>query len=107
MDEFTKLITELEKLSILQTKGGWAENLPDNIWENHFKGNFKEVNSGLNVNESRWYETSTSVVKIYGKLLGITFITKLYSESSSYEDCYVTIRFNQMKEIRIISYESM
>ena len=107
MERFNELLKKLQALKITQTKGDWAENLPDNIWENHFKGNFKEVNSGLNVNESRWYETSTSVVKIYGKLLGITFITKLYSESSSYEDCYVTIRFNQMKEIKIISYESM
>jgi hypothetical protein len=82
----------------------WAENLPQEIWDEHFKGNFKEIARGLNVDQRRHYETSISVIEIYGKILGIRHITNLYSESSSCEDCYVTIDFFEMEEITIKSY---
>jgi len=105
MEKFNELLKKLQDLNITQTKGDWAENLPDDIWKEYFKANFKEVKSGLDVDTHRWYETSTNVIEIFGGLLGITFITNMFSESQDYEDCYVTIEFNQMKEVQTISYE--
>ena len=107
MEKFNELLKKLQALNITQTKGDWAENLPEDIWEDYFKASFKEVKSGLNVNTERWYETSTSVIEVCGGLLGITFITNMFSESQDYEDCCVTIEFNQMKEEKTISYKCL
>ena len=107
MEKFNELLKKLQVLNITQTKGDWAENLPEDIWEDYFKASFKEVKSGLNVNTERWYETSTSVIEVCGGLLGITFITNMFSESQDYEDCFVTIEFNQMKEEKTISYKCL
>lgn len=105
MERFNELLKKLQALKITQTKGDWAENLPEDIWENYFKANFKEVKSGLDVDTRRWYETSTTVIEICGGLLGVTFITNMFSESQDYEDCYVTIEFSEMKEVQTISYK--
>ncbi len=105
MEKFNELLSKLKELNITQTKGDWAENLPEEIWEQYFKANFKELKSGIEVETHRWYETSTTVIEICGGLLGITFITNMFSESQDYEDCYVTIEFSEMKQVQTISYE--
>jgi len=107
MEKFNELLEKLKGLKITQTESDWAECLPAEIWEEHFKGNFKELKSGLDVETHRWYEVSTSVIEIYGKCLGISHITNLFSESSSHEDCYVTIGFFEMEEIMIKSYKKV
>jgi hypothetical protein len=104
MEKFNELLEQLQELKIVQTEMDWAENLPQEIWDEHFKGNFKEITRGLNVDQRRHYETSISVIEIYGKILGIRHVINLYSESSSCEDCYVTIDFFEMEEITIKSY---
>ena len=105
MEKFNELLEQLQGLKIVQTSIDWAENLPEQIWNDHFKGNFKELKSGLDIDQRRHYETSISVIEIYGKPLGIRHITNLYSESSSCEDCYVTIEFFEMEEVTIKSYK--
>ena len=105
MGKFKELLEELDGLNILQTESDWAENLPEEIWEEYFKGNFKEVASGLNVETHRWYERSTSVVVIYGRFIGITFITNMFSESQEYEDCAVKILFCEMEKVSVVSYK--
>ena len=104
MDKFNELLKELQTLNIIQTSIDWAEDLPEQIWNDYFKGNFKQLTSGLDTDTRRWYETSISVIEIYGKFLGIKHISNLFSESSSCEDCYVTIKFFEMEPIQIISY---
>jgi hypothetical protein len=104
MEKFNELLEQLQGLKIVQTSMDWAENLPEQIWDDHFKGNFKPIKNGLDVDQRRHYETSISVIEVYGKPLGIRHITNLYSESSSCEDCYVTIEFFEMKEVSVITY---
>lgn len=104
MEKFNELLKELQGLNIVQTSIDWAENMPDKIWDDHFKDNFKELGRGLDVDQRRHYETSVSVIEIYGKPLGIRHITNLYSESSSCEDCCVDMEFFEMEEVTIKSY---
>lgn len=105
MEKFNELLEQLKELKIVQTSIDWAENLPEQIWNDHFNGNFKELKNGIDVDQRRHYETSISVIEIYEKPLGIRHITNLFSESSSCEDCYVTIEFFEMEEVTIKSYE--
>lgn len=105
MSKFNELLNELSGLNKTQTAGDWAENLPESIWENHFKDNFKEMEVGLDVDKHRWYEVSTTVIEIYGELLGIRHITNMFSESQDWEDCCVTIKFIEMKGVQAVRYE--
>lgn len=105
MEKFNELLEQLQGLKIVQTSMDWAENLPEQIWNDHFKGNFKQLKIGLDVDTHRWYETSISVVEIYGKPLGIRHITNLFSESTSCGDCHVTIEFFEMEEVVVKSYQ--
>lgn len=104
MEKFEKLLNELNELKIIQQSIDWAECLPENIWREHFENKFKQLASNLDPDTHRWYETSVSVVGIYDRILGIRHITNLFSESSSCEDCYVTIKFFEMQEVTIKSY---
>lgn len=105
MEKFNELLTKLKKLEIIQFSGDWAENLPDDIWEEYFNENFEEVKKGLDVDEHRWYETSITVIKIFGRFLGIRHITNMYSAQQDFEDCYEKIKFMEMKEVPSITYE--
>jgi len=99
-----ELLEKLNGLNLTQTKMDWAENIPDDIWEEYFKGNFKEVASNLNVDTRRWYEVSTTVIYIFNFYLGIRHITNIFSESSMIEDCYVKMEFMEMEEVQTTTY---
>lgn len=105
--EFNELLEKLKYLSIEQKESDWAENLPEDIWNEHFKGKFKPLKLGFDIDRHRWYETSVTVVEVYGKPLGIRSITNVFSESSSVEDCSFTLEFFEMKEVSVISYEAV
>jgi len=107
MDKFEELLKELKSLDIIQTSGDWSECLPNEIWNKHFKGNFKNVKRGIDIDTHRWYETSIEVINIYDKLLGIKGITNIFSEGSDFESCYVKIEFFEMKEVQVVSYKKM
>jgi len=103
--KFDELLKELNAAEIIQTAGDWEENIPQDIWEKYFKKNpYEEQASGINPDTHRWYEISTTVVKIFDRFLGIKYITKLFSESGGFEDCYVSMKFTEMDEIMQISY---
>lgn len=104
MEKFNELLEKLNGLKLIQKQMDWAKCLPKEIWNEHFKDNFKQLKSGLDPDAHRWYESSISVISIYDKLLGIKHIANLFSESSSCEDCYVTIEFFEMKEVTVVSY---
>jgi len=105
MDKFDELLKKLKSFKEIQKKGDWAENLPQDIWEEHFNKNFSQVASGLDTQTHRWYETSTTVIKIYERFLGIAYITNMFSEMQDYEDCYVEINYSEMEEVQITSYK--
>jgi hypothetical protein len=107
MEKFDELLAKLKELEIVQTQGDWQENIPEDIWEEYFKDNFEEVKHGLEVDTHRWYETSITVIKIFGRFLGIGYITNMFSEESSYEDCFVKLWFCEMKEAQTTTYEQV
>jgi hypothetical protein len=105
--ENKELVEKLNELNITQHSIDWTENLPDEVWEDHFVDKFKEVENGLDIDTRRWYETSVTVLKINGGYIGIHRISNTFSESMMVEDCYHTLRFEEMREIQITSYESI
>jgi|GEM_PF-3074250 hypothetical protein len=107
MSEFGELLEKLNKDKIIQSFVDWDESLPKDIWENHFRYRFKEVEFGLDVETHRWYEISTSVVQIYERFLGIRHITNVFSEGMDVEDCYVNMEFFEMEEVKVISYKKV
>ena len=104
MDKFNNLLEELNQLEIIQKSIDWEECIPEEIYLKHFKDNFKILKYNLEPDEHRHYQTSVSVINIYNRILGIRHITNVFSESSCCEDCFVTIKFFEMKEISIITY---
>ena len=108
MEKFKKMLAELQGLNLIQEEGDWEECLPEEIWEKYFnRVENEEVCSGLNVDKHRWYEISTTVISIYGGLLGIRLATDLSGEDMDWEDCYVSIEFLEMEEIQITSYKQV
>ena len=100
------LVQKLNDLKITQTRGEWEENIPEDIWYEYFEGkNRTAVKEGLDVDTHRWYETSITVIEFGGALLGIEYITNMFSESQDYEDCYHTIQFYEMEEYQTVSYK--
>lgn len=107
MENFYELLEKLNGLKLIQTSIDWTECLPDEIWNEHFNDNFEHLKGGLEIDRHRWYETSTSVIKIYDKLLGVRHISNLFSEDSSCEDCCFTLLFFEMQEFTTISYRQI
>ena len=107
MNEFEGLLEELNRSKIIQNFSDWEESLPEDIWENHFRDRFKEIDSGLDVETHRWYEISTCVVGIYGSLLGISYISNVFSEGIDVGDCCVDMQFFEMKEVEVVSYQKV
>lgn len=108
-DLFDELLRELQNANIKQTSMEWEENIPEDIWDNHFRygdleDNFKVVATGLDVDTRRWYETSITVIKIYGRFLGMRWVTNLFSEQMEPQDTNHTPLFFEMEEIQTTSY---
>jgi hypothetical protein len=106
MEKFDELLKTLNNLKITQKHMDWGENIPLDIWNEHFQ-EYKPLAYGLDVDTHRWYETSISVISIYGRIMGIRHISNLFSESSEVEDCYVTMEFFEMEEIQVTSYKQL
>ncbi len=106
-EQFKSLLDELSKQPIIATSCDWVECIPSEIWEKHFKENCKGPMKGLDVDRHRWYEISTSVIEIYGKVLGIRHVTNLFSESMDVSDCCEPLEFFEMEEIKTVSYKKL
>ena len=102
-ERFDTMLKRLKAEAILDT-GGWEEVIPDDIWLEFFRGNHKVVAKGLDVDTHRCYETSTTVVRVEGGLLGINHITNIFSESMCYSDCGIKALFCEMQEKKTITY---
>ena len=101
-----ELVEYLNSLEIIQ-KGSWDEDIPEEIWEKYFENKYETVDSELDIDKHRWYETSTEVIKINDGFIGIRSVTQRYSENSSIEDMYWSLMFFEMKEIKIVSYKAI
>lgn len=105
MNKFDELMDELHDADMRQTAIDWSENIPEDIWNKYFEGNYEEVEDGLFVEKYRWYETSTVVIKIFDRYLGIDLVTDLFSEQMCVTDCYVDMSFGEMKQVNTVTYE--
>lgn len=100
-----ELIKHLNELKIVSTTE-WEENIPDDIWDKYFNGTYHVVESNLNIDKHRWYETSIEVIRMDDDtLMGIESITDQYNEMSEYEDHYYTLKFYEMEEIPSFTYK--
>jgi len=98
-----KFIEKLNELKIIQKNIEFIEDLPEDIYKEYFEGK-KPVEEGIGVDKHRWYETSIKVFEFEGKFLGVESITDMFSESSSVEDCFHTIRFLEMETLEAVIY---
>ena len=101
-DKFNGLLKELNKNEIEQTSY-WEDCIPKEIYKKYFD-KYTLVTTGIDIDTHRWYETSTTVIKIYGKFLGIDHIAQVFSESMGFGDCGVNINFFEMEEFTTVSY---
>lgn len=106
MDKFDALLAQLKGCTEFESRHDFLEVLPESIAEEHFKSeeNYKIVAEGLDVDKHRWYETSITVIEIYGRLLGVRLVTDLFSESMSYSDVGWEPAFFEMVQVQVVSY---
>lgn len=106
----TELVKELTNLKITQTQMDWEESMEMEDWERLIKGKLTLVETGLDVDAHRWYEKSTSVYRYFEpngdiRLLGVSHVSNLFSESMDVEDCYAGMEFFEMVEVPSVTYK--
>lgn len=106
MEDIKKVIDELNKLELIQKDFDLDENLPEDVYKKYFEDK-KPIEEGLDVDKHRWYETSVQVFQFGDSFLGVRSITDLKGESSCVEDCFVTIDFFEMEEVKTITYKKI
>jgi len=100
-----ELVEFLNNQEIIQERD-WLEDIPEDIYKEYFDlPNNRAYLDTVAVNEHRWYEDAIEVYKFDDEFLGVNTITKLYSESSGYEDCYHTLKFYVMEQIPSVTYK--
>lgn len=106
-DDFEVLLDDLKEMSIPQSSLEWMESLSEYVWQKHFKGNksIKYLSEELDIDRRRWYDSSISVVEIYGYLLGVKHVFNMYSEGSEVTDLDFEMQFFEMEEIKTVSYK--
>jgi hypothetical protein len=98
-----EILNELNGLEIIQKSIDFEEDLPENIYEKYFSR--KPLETELDIDKHRWYETGISVWETEKGLLGIRSVTNIYSENSSVEDMYWELMFFEMEEFTTVSYK--
>ncbi len=98
-----EIIEKLNNLKILQKSIEFEEDLPEEIYKQYFEG--RDLDSGLDVQKHRWYETSISVYEIAEGFLGVRSVTDVFSEQSEVIDMFHTLEFFEMKQVQTTTYE--
>lgn len=98
-----EIIDELNNLKIIQKTIDFLEDLPEDIYKKWFEN--RDVDSDLNVNKHRWYETSISVFEIPQGFIGVKSVTDTFSEQSMVEDMFHTLEFFEMEPIITTTYK--
>ena len=101
-----ELIEKLNNLQIHQTKSEWEDDIPEDIWNEHLEGKYTTVEYELDVDKHRHYEIATDVLEFENFILGVRYISNLYSEESDYGDCYHHLQFFEMEEFATIAYRA-
>lgn len=106
MNTVKELAKYLNDEKIESTSMDWTESIPEDMWLEVFVPlDYTTVDSGLDVDTRRWYETSVTVIKVLDGFLGIRNVTNIFSESMSVSDASVTMEFYVMEEVPSISYK--
>lgn len=106
MDKFDLLLKQLQESEDVNKELDFLEIVPTSIYEEHFSddSNYKVVKEGLGVDKHRWYETSTTVVEIYGRFLGCQHVSGIFSESMDASDCGFPAEFFEMEKVPSFKY---
>ncbi len=104
---FDNFLAEVKKNPINQTNTNWEENIPESVWEGHFRENYKILETNLDIDRHRWYERSTTVINIDGRFLGMNLVTNIFSESMGVEDIVSEVLFFEMEEVQTVSYREI
>lgn len=95
-DELIDLINKAELPSVHH-----VDDLPSDIYD-VLDGNV--VACGLEVDEHRWFETSTTVYRVGDWFIGLDGPSKLYGENSSWEDLCCPVVAFEMDQIQSVTY---
>ena len=98
--EFEAMLKEFQATEMLQHDDSMA-------YEKYFD-RLKKVDSGLDVDKHRWYETSTTVYMIDDEwYMGVDEVTSVFSESMGIGDCGVRPVFFEMEAVASITYKAV
>jgi hypothetical protein len=97
-----ELIEKINQANVIQIDGWEEQQFSDEI--DKILNQCEIVDTDLDVDKHRWYETSIVVYKLNGEFFGIRYVTDTFSESSSIEDMCWTIKAFPMKEVQTITY---
>ena len=96
--EFEAMLKEFQSEGMLQHDDS-------NTYEKYFD-KLKKVDSGLDVDKHRWYETSTTVYLVDEEwYMGVDEVTSVFSESMGIDDCGVVPVFFEMEAVASIAYK--
>lgn len=95
MKPIQKLIDNLNGLTILQTKEGWADNIPEAVWSEWFEGKFRAVADDCN-----HISFCRSVIEIQGGLMAVRYIA-----TDNIETCKHTLSFFEVEAVQTITYK--
>jgi len=100
-----ELIEELNEKGITQTEYA-DEGFVDSEDVSSILSDAKLVESDLDVDKHRWYETSLYVYKLEdGFLLGIRAVSDIFSEMSGLEDIDWDLNFQEMERVQAVTYK--
>ena len=97
------IVEKINSLKLIQKKYWEDIEFPEEIQSVLDKCEIVETD--LDVDKHRWYETSLVVYKLNDEYFGIRYVTDTFSESSSIEDMYWQICAIPMKQVQKITYE--
>ena len=106
MNKFDEMLDKLQSLNLSQA-GCWEEDLPGDLYEEYFSDGFTILEDNLDYDRHRWYALSTCVIQVQGGLLGIRGVCDVFSEEMSWSDVGKSYTFFKMKEITVVSHESV
>lgn len=82
----------------------WEDCISDYIYFTYLKDNYEIVAKGLNIDKRRWYEMSTTVIRIKNRYLGIHHVTDVFSEQMSVSDCEESAMYFEMEKVMQPTY---
>lgn len=108
MDKFDDLLAQLKECNATCDGSDIFECLPQDVYQQHFEdeANYKVLAEKLDVDKHRWYETSVTVIGIYGRILGARHVTGVFSENMSYSDCGFDPFFFEMEAVPSVAYKA-